>query len=121
MAILIVEDDYLIAQNLEDELTEAGFSVLGPAGSVSDAMAIIDEGGQPDAAILDVNLGDETSFSLADMLAIAGIPFVFATGYGAEFLPEKFAGRPVVTKPCVVADLVDVVRNMPIVNPTVRH
>ena len=57
--ILIVEDDYLIAQNLEDELTEAGFSVLGPAGSVSDAMAIIDEGGQPDAAILDVNLGDD--------------------------------------------------------------
>ncbi|WP_442981310.1 hypothetical protein [Rhizobium sp. S152] len=65
-------------------------------------MAIIDVGSQPDAPMLDVNLGDETSFAFADRLAMAGIPFKFATGYGAEVLPQKFAGTPIVAKPCAM-------------------
>ncbi|MDC7265093.1 MULTISPECIES: HWE histidine kinase domain-containing protein [unclassified Shinella] len=109
-AVLIVEDQILIALDLEAMLSEEGLSRVSTASSVRQAMAAI-EAGAPDLAILDINLGSGNSFPVADELRRRGIPFVFATGYGegAE-LPEGLANTLIVRKPysgkAIVAALV---------------
>jgi DNA-binding response OmpR family regulator len=54
---------------------------------------------QPDAAIIDVSLGDQDSYPVADRLVHENVPFIFATGYGGEAIPERFEGACVVAKP----------------------
>lgn len=84
-----------VAQTLED----AGFEVLGPTGRVSGAIGILDKE-RVDVALLDVNLGKEDSFGIADRLMKDGIPFAFLTGYDAEsVLPERFKGLACLSKP----------------------
>lgn len=78
--ILLVEDEPIIAFALEDLVDELGFEVIGPAYRLSEALALADAVGL-DAAILDVNLNEERSYPVADLLASRGIPFLFATGY----------------------------------------
>lgn len=95
--ILVVEDEPLIAMMLEDFLAALGKRLIGPCDSVQSALATIaDE--RPDAAILDINLsGGEKSWSVADALAAAGIPFILSSG-GAEAVPA-YADRPRLIKP----------------------
>jgi len=96
--VLIVEDEPLIAMMLEDFLEVLGKSAAGPADNCADAIALIDAGGI-DAAILDVNLrGGDTSQPVADALAAAGIPFIFASGGSGDVFGEH-SGRPVLSKP----------------------
>jgi DNA-binding response OmpR family regulator len=97
--ILIVEDEYLLADDLSHALSDAGAEVLGPIASVEDATAFI--AGEPsiDAAVLDVNLRGDMVFPVADALHARGVPFAFATGYDQWALPERFAGAPRVEKP----------------------
>ncbi|EAR50847.1 response regulator [Oceanicola granulosus HTCC2516] len=96
--VLVVDDEALLAMELEMVLDEAGFEVLGPAGSVSDALALI--GGEHiDAAVLDVNLHDERSDDIADSLEACDVPFVFLTGHTREALPERHRHRPLIAKP----------------------
>jgi DNA-binding response OmpR family regulator len=97
--ILIVEDEYLLADDLCHALTEAGAEVLGPIASVDEATAYI--AGEPsiDAAVLDVNLRGDMVFPVADALLERNIPFAFATGYDGWALPDRFAGAPRVEKP----------------------
>ena len=102
--ILVVEDEALVAMLVEDALLDAGFAVIGPARSVSEAMALL-AAEVPAAAVLDLNLGGETSVSVADALAARGIPFVVATGYGAAGLPAGHKHVPVLPKPYDPADL----------------
>ena len=98
-SVLIVEDEPLIAMMLEDFLEILEKSLVGPVDGVDAALALIAKGGI-DAAILDVNLrGGEMSWPIADALAAADIPFVFASGGSGESMLEKFAGRPVLHKP----------------------
>ncbi|MCD2323348.1 response regulator [Sphingomonas sp. IC-56] len=99
MRILVVEDEYLLADDLRDALTEAGAQVLGPVPSVDDAQALIAREAEIDAAVLDINLRGEMVFPVADVLAKRGVPFAFATGYDEWALPERFAGAPRVEKP----------------------
>jgi light-regulated signal transduction histidine kinase (bacteriophytochrome)/CheY-like chemotaxis protein len=98
-SILIVEDQMLIALDLEAMLADEGLSKVVTTNSVKQAMVQI-EASPPDLAILDINLGPTTSFEVAEELRKRGTPFLFATGYGegAE-LPENFAGVPIVRKP----------------------
>src|SRR5438046_1519033 len=97
--ILIVEDEPLIAMMLEDFLEVLDQSVAGSVDSVSTALGRIDGGGI-DAAILDVNLrGGEKSTPVAEALAAAGIPFVFATGGSDDSVDQRFRDRPVLQKP----------------------
>jgi DNA-binding response OmpR family regulator len=96
--VLLVEDEALVAWLIEDMLIEMGCEVLGPAETLQTAMSLI-EAETPEAAVLDVNLGKETSFPVAAELAARHVPFVFATGYAADSLPAPFADRPVVPKP----------------------
>ncbi len=102
--ILVVEDEALVAMLVEDALLDCGAVVLGPAATVAEALRLLD-GERPDAAVLDLNLAGETSAPVADALAARGIPFVVATGYGAEGLPQAHATVPVLPKPYDPDDL----------------
>ena len=96
--IMIVEDEALVAMAARDLMTELGFSVVGPFSKMSEAITALKDG-DIDAAILDVNLSGELVYPLADILATGGVPFIFATGYGAESIDRRFANIPVLQKP----------------------
>lgn len=96
--ILLVEDEVLVAMMLRDALSDLGFEVIGPFGRVSDAMVVaINE--QIDGGMVDVNLGGELVYPIADVLLARGIPFVFVTGYGVDGLDQRFRTVPVFKKP----------------------
>jgi len=101
--ILVVEDEYMVAEDLRIELEDMGAEVLGPVPSLAGALALLATGALPDAAILDVNLGGEMVFPLAEALRERGVPFMFATGYDAWFLPAAYAEVPRCEKPFHVA------------------
>ena len=94
--VLVVENDYFLATELSDTLQRAGARVIGPVGKVRDGLAALSQ--SPEVAVLDMRLGDDTSFPIADELARRGVPFVFATGTGGD-IPPPHQGRPVFTKP----------------------
>ncbi len=96
--ILIVDDDPVTSLLLSDLLVELGHETLGPVHSVSAALALLDNY-QPDAAIIDVRLGAEDSYPVADRLARENVPFIFATGFGGEAISERFKDAGVLTKP----------------------
>lgn len=77
--ILVVEDDAFIALDLEDLLTDEGYNVLGPVSSVQTALSVLDCH-KPDIALLDYNLGTETSRKIATALRAKSVPFVFLSG-----------------------------------------
>jgi DNA-binding response OmpR family regulator len=97
--ILIVEDEYLLADDLRNALAGAGAEVLGPVPSVGDAEVLLASSGEIDAAVLDINLRGEPVFPFADTLRERGVPFAFATGYDRSAVPERFADTPRVEKP----------------------
>ena len=88
----------ILNQALRDILTELGFSVIGPFSRLSEAMvaAVHDD---IDAGIIDVNLGGEFVYPVADVLVARKIPFVFITGYGVESIDGRFANVPIIKKP----------------------
>ncbi len=97
--VLVVEDNMIIALDAESALMRAGIETVRVASSVAQAMKAI-ETRAPDFALLDINLGRETSFAIAEHLASLGIRFVFTTGYGEDIaFPPKLLGVPRVRKP----------------------
>ena len=96
--ILIVEDETMIAMMEEDFLQQLGWDVVGLATGIERALTMAREA-DIDAALLDVNLNGKTSFAVADILTERRIPFVFATGYGADGVADRFRGVPTLTKP----------------------
>jgi PAS domain S-box-containing protein len=96
--IMIVEDEALVAMALREALDELGFSVTGPFNRISEAMIAL-RNNHVDAAVLDVNLGGELIYPLADVLTAGQIPFVFITGYGAEEIEHRYAHIPILQKP----------------------
>ena len=98
--MLVVEDEPLIAMLLEDMLSDLDMPIAGVAESVPaapDLVASLDGG--LDGAILDMNLRGRSVEPVAQALAAKGVPFVFASGYGADALTERHAGAPVLPKP----------------------
>jgi PAS domain S-box-containing protein len=98
LSVMLVEDEALVAMAVNELMTDFGFLVVGPFGRVSEATAALKKGGI-DAAILDINLGGELVYPLADKLVEAKVPFIFVTGYGPESIDRRFAGIPVLQKP----------------------
>lgn len=96
--VLIVEDELLIAMVLEDILDLLGCTVAGHATTLAEADALV-AANDVDVAVLDVNLGADPVYPLADRLRAAGIGIVFATGSHRSQLPERFADCPVMEKP----------------------
>jgi CheY-like chemotaxis protein len=98
--LLVVEDEYLIAADLASVLEGLGAEVTGPAGTLAEALTLVEtEGDRLDAAVLDVNLGEERVYPVADALRQREIPFVFTTGYDAAALPQSYADVPRCQKP----------------------
>jgi len=95
--ILIVEDESLVAMFMEDLLGDLGYTVAGIAARLEAAIATPPE--TYDVAILDVHLAGKPVFPFAEILVQRGVPFVFASGYGEQGLPEAFRGSPVLAKP----------------------
>jgi CheY-like chemotaxis protein len=89
--ILIVEDEYFLADELNGLLQEVGAEMLGPVACVENGLHILSGGQVPDAASLDVNLGGETVYPLADALIARAVPFVFTTGYDRAAIPPAYA------------------------------
>jgi CheY-like chemotaxis protein len=102
--VLVVEDEMLVAMLTEDILHELGHNVAGIAPRVPSALSIISTGGI-DVALLDINLGTEKSFPVADTLEEKGIPFIFITGYGPAGLEGRYPGRAVLSKPFTAFEL----------------
>jgi DNA-binding response OmpR family regulator len=96
--VLIVEDDATVAMLLEDFLIELGCHVTEIAARVDTALTLI-EVKNLDVVILDVNLEGEASYPVADELERHKIPFLFATGYGAQAIPEEYRWHTVLQKP----------------------
>ena len=97
-SVLVVEDEALIAMDLQALLEDAGYHVLGPANSTAAAMALLD-GNEPDVALLDVNLGRSDVFGVANALADRKTKLIFLTGHTAQKLPQAHRHRPLVAKP----------------------
>jgi PAS domain S-box-containing protein len=96
--LMIVEDEALVAMALRDTLDDLGFSIVGPFSRISEAMIAL-RSNHIDAAVLDVNLGGELIYPLADVLTAARVPFVFITGYSAEEIERRYAHVPILQKP----------------------
>lgn len=103
--VLVVEDDALVGMLIESILEDLGCVILGPATTLDEARALIDDGEPIDAALLDVNVAGEQVFPVAEALAARGTPIVFSTGYGEGGLTEAWRGRPTLQKPFTEADV----------------
>src|SRR5919106_3323736 len=99
LRILIVEDEFLLAMELETLLQQRGCMVLGPVASVGQALTMLD-GEQPDIALLDVNLKGERATPVAAALHARGVPFILITGYSVPQLSEpELRDAPRIDKP----------------------
>lgn len=104
LRVLVVEDEMMVSMLIEDMLGDLGCQVVGPAARLEEALALA-QTADLDCAVLDVNLGGESTFPVADLLREKGAPFAFATGYGDAGLREIDRASPVLQKPFREIDL----------------
>lgn len=108
LRILILEDEFLIAMEVEQACRDNGAAEVRICRSIGEISVVPTETIDFDAAVIDVRLGEESSLDFARMLFDGGQPFVFATGYSDPTeMSESFPGIPVVTKPYLGSDLVE--------------
>jgi CheY-like chemotaxis protein len=96
--VLLVEDEALVAMMIQDTLAEFGFQVIGPLSTASEALVAARES-HFDAAVLDINLGDGLVYTVAEILGVRGVPFVFVTGYDVDSVDPRFSDIPILQKP----------------------
>jgi DNA-binding response OmpR family regulator len=108
LRVLVVEDEPIVAMFLEDILESIGCETVGPAARLCEGLDYA--GREPlGAAILDINLGEERSTAIAELLRSRGVPFAFASGY--DNVPEGFGDTvPLIPKPYRQADIAAVLR-----------
>lgn len=98
LRVLVVEDEMMVLLNIESILADLGCEAISAAATVESALALLDAE-RFDCAMLDVNLGGQTSYPIADALVARSIPFVFSTGYSDDRIAVRFGDRPVLKKP----------------------
>lgn len=104
LKVIIIEDESIVAMMIEDLIVDMGHEVVGTAGRLEPALALVRETAV-DFAIVDVNLNGELTYPVADVLKARGVPFVFATGYGVAGLKDEWKSNPVLQKPFQPEDL----------------
>lgn len=104
--LLLVEDEYFIAEATARSLRADGVEVVGPAGDIEDALRVLNGAGPLDGAVLDLNLHGEMAYPIADALLERGVPFVFATGYDGAVIPARYAGVTRCEKPVNAAQII---------------
>ena len=109
--ILVVEDYCRLAKLIAEVLELAGWQVVGPVRRLTEAI-VIAASGDFEAALLDVNLGGEDVYPVAEVLHERRVPFAFLTGYGAEALQRPFCDQPRLVKPFKPAELIDTVARL---------
>ncbi len=110
--VLVVEDEFVIALDLSQQLEDAGFEICGLASNTPKALSLIDSD-PPDVALLDVNLGaGQTSYDIARMLMQQEIPFAFLSGYSIDQLLPEFEEVPILAKPCSVPMIVEIIATL---------
>jgi DNA-binding response OmpR family regulator len=97
--ILIVEDEYYLADDLAGAFARHGAIVLGPVGTVERALRLVEQHDRIDGAVLDINLRGEPAFPISDLLRRRNVPFIFATGYDEGIIPEMYESAPRWEKP----------------------
>jgi CheY-like chemotaxis protein len=108
---LVLEDEVLVSALIEDYLIELGMAEVIAAVDTEHARRVAAE--QPlQFAVLDVLVGKDNSFEVADRLAERGVPFVFASGFGPDDLPERHRHRPFLTKPFSNRQLAEIVSEL---------
>ena len=100
--VLIVEDDYFLAMEMAAILKRAGAEVIGPVAQAKDALDALSH--QPEAVMLDLRLGDDSSLALASELSGRCVPYVFVTGWPSD-LPQVHGAHTVISKPFEVATM----------------
>lgn len=96
--VLVVEDECLIAMEIQAELEDVGWTVIGPASTASQAIELARQN-PLSVSVLDITLGGSQSFEVAEILDQQNIPFVFLSGHSSSFVPEKFRARTLLSKP----------------------
>jgi DNA-binding response OmpR family regulator len=107
LRVLIVEDEWMIAEELAYTLRMSGMNVAGPVGNVPDALDLL-EREQIDMAVLNLRLQGDDSFPVAERLQKAAIPFLFLSGN--EVIPPPFSEHSRLAKPCDQAQLIEIIR-----------
>jgi CheY-like chemotaxis protein len=97
--LLVVEDEYIVATDLARALEDRGAHVIGPAGSIEDALELLAADRKIDGAVLDINVRGERVYPVAEALRARGVPFVFATGYDSWVIPDAYGSVPRLEKP----------------------
>jgi len=103
--VLIVEDDYFIANALRKAFEQAGVEIVGPVPSPAEALAAF-ERQRIDGAVLDINLDGEKVYEVADTLIRREVPLVFVTGYERPSIPSRYRDVPLCLKPIDSATVV---------------
>jgi CheY-like chemotaxis protein len=97
--VLVVEDEFFLADDLVQAITQLGAEVLGPVPTRDEALDLLATAGPIDLAVLDINLEDEAVYPVADLLVARGVPFLFATGYSRALVPTQYQHVPRWEKP----------------------
>ena len=109
--VLVVEDQFFIALELEAMIRDLGGTVAGPAAHLDSARTLVRQE-KINCAILDVKLDGNTSLPLADELIASGVPVILVSGYDSNQLPNRFADTPKLLKPISVAELTRVLEHI---------
>lgn len=110
--VLVVEDEVIVGMLIEDMLAQLGFEVVAISTRLDDALRLA-RTLDIDCAVLDINIDGQLSFPVADVLRRRGVPFLFATGYGAKIVEAPFGGTPTLQKPFQIADLQRLLEELP--------
>lgn len=111
--VLVVEDEYLVADLLSRILEDAGYAVIGPVSRVANGCLMVQAlNRQIDAAILDISLNSEQSYPIAEELLKREVPFMFTTTYSRQEIAPRFADRPCLGKPYRRSDLLRVLSSI---------
>jgi CheY-like chemotaxis protein len=114
--VLVVEDNLLIAMEVQFFVEECGCAAVGPVATLEKALGIAQEDGLA-GAILDINLGAERVWPLAETLAARKVPFLLATGYGNGDIPEAFKTRPHLAKPLTLGAIKKGLKGLGVIPP----
>ncbi len=104
--VLVIEDEYFLADDIVRTLSALGARILGPFGDLSEATDVVHRDVAIDAAIVDINLRNEIVFPLARVLRERKVPFVFTTGYDKSSIDAEFQDVSLWGKPLDVAAMV---------------
>lgn len=109
--VLVVEDEYLIAEEISDTLRDIAIDVVGPIGNLQEASEAVQDASL-NWAVLDINISGGASFPLIDILIHNNVPVLLMTGYDQEELPFKYRGLPMIQKPLLRGDLAEAFRKL---------